>query len=338
MKTLLKTLKYIGLGLVGLFGIFVIYLYSLTYTPHGRMLWQQAAYAQLFHKVLKIQPEQISGLIEKELKNMKPAEILPEVGSFETIKITADSLTLHIYKPKNLQLNAPIVIYYHGGGFNFPYMPDSHINARKYANAFNAVVVGVDYRVTPKYSFPIPINDCYNTFKWVVENAKRLGGNSQKVVVIGESAGGNISAVVAQKAMKDDYKNIVHQVLISPSTDAAHMYEYLSFKKLQEGYVLNKTVIDFFFNAYFPNNSDKLKSDASPLLSNDLAGLPPAFIITAQFDPIKDEGLAYYEKLKKSGVKAKFKEMKGVMHCAEGPLMGDYIDGLNQEIAEELKN
>jgi acetyl esterase len=337
MKTLLKTLKYIGLGLFGMITILVIYLYSRTFTPNGRMLWQQAAYAQLFHKVLKIQPSQIGGIIEKELKNMKSTEILPEVGSFETIKITADSLSLHVYKPKNLQPDAQVVIYYHGGGFNFPYMPDAHVNARKYANAFGAVVVGVDYRVTPKYSFPVPINDCYNTFKWVLENAKRLGGNPNKVVVIGESAGGNISAVVAQKAMKEGYKNIVHQVLICPTTDPAHMYDYPSFKKLQEGYILNKTVIDFFFNAYFPNNSDKLKSDASPLLSNDLAGLPLAFIITAQFDPIKDEGLAYYEKLKKSGVKAKFKEMKGVMHCAQGPLMGDYIDGLNQEIAVELK-
>ncbi len=337
MKTLLKTLKYIGIGLISLAGILAIYIYSLTFTPHGRMLWQQAAYAKFFHKVLKIQLEEIPGLLEKNLKTMKPKELLPAVGSFRTIKITSDSLVLHIYKPLGVKPNSPIVIYYHGGGFLFPYISDSHRMARKYANAFNTIIVGVDYRVTPKYPFPTAINDSYNTFKWIIENGKDFGGNPEKIAVIGESAGGNISTVVAQKAMRDGYKNIVYQTLLCPTTDIAHMYEYPSYKKLNEGYVLDKKVIDYFFDAYLPNQADRFNPDASPLLSENLTGLPSAFVITAEFDPLKDEGFAYYQKLKQAGVKVKFKELKGVLHVAQGPFMEDFMDKLNAEIAVELK-
>jgi acetyl esterase len=333
----MKTLKYLSIGLFAMILIAAIYIYSLTYTPHGRMLWQQAAYAKFFHKGLNIQPSEIGAMIENDLKTMKPREILPEVGSFQTIKITPDSLLLHIYKPFGLKPNSPIVIYYHGGGFFFPYVSDSHIAARRYAIAFHTIVVGVDYRVSPNYSFPTPINDCYNTFKWVIENGQSLGGNPDKIAVIGESAGGNISAVIAQKAMKDGYKNIKHQTLFCPTTDAAHMYEYPSFKNLQEGYILDKKAVDFFFNGYLPNKNDRLNTDASPLLNNSLAGLPPAFIITAEFDPIKDEGLAYYEKLKKAGVQVKFQELKGVLHVAQGPFMNDENNQLNKEIAIEIK-
>ena len=336
MKTLLKILKYTGIGLISLVGILAFYIYSLTYTPHGRMLWQQAAYAKFFHKVLNIQTDEIAGLLENDLKTMKPEELLPSVGSFQTIRITADSLPLHIFKPKDLQPNAPIVIYYHGGGFLFPYISDSHRMARKYANAFNTIVVGVDYRVAPKFPFPTPIVDSYNAFKWIVENGKSLGGNPEKIAVIGESAGANISTVVAQKAMKDGYKNIVHQTLFCPTTDIAHMYDYPSFKSLKEGYVLDKKVIDYFFDAYLPNKADRSNPEASPLLSENLAGLAPAFVITAEFDPLKDEGFAYYQKLKQAGVKVKFKELKGILHVAQGPFMDEVMDELNNEIALEM--
>ncbi len=199
-RTHVKILKFVGIGIISLILILSIYLFSLTFTSHGRMLWQQAAYAKFFHKVLKIQLEEIPGLLEKNLKTMKPKELLPAVGSFRTIKITPDSLVLHIYKPLGIKPNSPIVIYYHGGGFLFPYISDSHRMARKYANAFNTIVVGVDYRVTPKYPFPTAINDSYNAFKWIIENGKTLGGNPEKIAVIGESAGGNITTVVAQKS------------------------------------------------------------------------------------------------------------------------------------------
>jgi acetyl esterase len=333
----MKTLKYLSIGLFAMILIAAIYTYSLTYTPHGRMMWQQAAYAKFFHKVLNIQTDQIAGLLENDLKTMKPKELLPSVDSFETIKITADSLPLHIYKPEGLMPKTPIVIYYHGGGFMFPYMSDSHIMARKYANAFKCIIIGVDYRVTPRHAFPTPVNDSYNAFKWIVANGAKFGGNPGKIAVIGESAGGNISTVIAQKAMKDGYKNIKHQTLFCPTTDAAHMYEYPSFKNLQEGYVLDRKVINYFFDFYLPNLYDRKSPEASPLLAENLAGLPPAFIIIAEFDPIKDEGKAYAEKLKKAGVQVQFKELKGVLHVAQGPLMEDYMDKLNAEIAAELK-
>ncbi len=101
--------------------------------------------------------------------------------------------------------------------------------------------------------------------------------------------------------------------------------------------MLDKKVIDYFFDAYLPNQADRLNPDASPLLSENLTGLPSAFVITAEFDPLKDEGFAYYQKLKQAGVKVKFKELKGVLHVAQGPFMEDFMDKLNAEIAVELK-
>ena len=115
------------------------------------------------------------------------------------------------------------------------------------------------------------------------------------------------------------------------------MYDYTSLKKLKEDYISNKKVIVFFFNAYLPNQSDRSNLEASTLLSEKLVGLSPAFVITPEFDPLKVEGKAYYKKLKKAGVQVKFKELKGILHVAQGHFMEDFMDKLNAEIAVELK-
>lgn len=333
---MMKILKYFGLFLLVLIAALASYTYSLTFTPHGRMDWRQAAYAKIFTVVIAPQPTDVARLVQENLEKNKPETILPAVSSFQHFKITADSLPVYVYKSANIKPNSPVVIYFHGGGFVIPLISDGHRFARKYANAFDAIIVAVDYRVAPQYPYPAAVNDCYNTFKWVLENAKTIGGNPEKIAVIGESAGGNLAAVVSQKALKDGYTNIKHQTLFCPSTDIAHVYSYPSNKALQNGYILDKKFMDYFFDAYLPNKSDTFNADASPLLQSSFVGLPQAFVITAQFDPIKDEGVAYYHKLKQAGVPTKYKNMEGCLHVVQGPWVDNLNDDLNKEIAVEL--
>ncbi len=240
MATFLKTAKYIGIGFVVLILALIGYVYSLTFTPYGRMDWRQAAFAKFLSFNVLIE-EQRSKMTTEEFRKTMPEVPLQPVGSIQSLKITADSLPIFIYKPVNLPPNSPVVIYYHGGGFYIPFSTVSDRDARQYANQFKTIVVSVDYRTAPKYPFPIPVNDCYATFKWVLEHAKNVGGNPEKIAVIGESAGGNLATVVAQKAKNEGLPNIKYQVLLCPTTDAAHFNAYPSAKKFEHGYLLDKT-------------------------------------------------------------------------------------------------
>ncbi|HPN70623.1 MAG TPA: alpha/beta hydrolase [Saprospiraceae bacterium] len=208
--------------------------------------------------------------------------------------------------------------------------------ARQYTNCFKAIIVAVDYRTAPKYPFPTHVNDSYNTFKWVIENAEKIGGNPEKIAVIGESAGGNIATVVCQKAKNDGFTNIKYQVLYCPSTDIGHPHIYPSNKKFENGYLLGKAEVDFV-NKYITKTSENgLNPELSPMLADSLSGLPPAFIITAEFDLLHDEGVAYADRLKKEGVPTKYKDLKGCIHVMAGPFMEKETKQLNDEIALEL--
>lgn len=335
MKSIMKIFKYLGLSILLLGIILSGYLFSLTFTPYGRMDWRQAAFAKIA-TFNAISEEQYSKMTVEDFRKMMPKMPLEPIDSIDSLKITNDRLNLYIYKPSGLLPNAPVVIYYHGGGFYIPFSSLSNSISRQYANSFNSIVVAVDYRTAPKFPFPAAVNDSYSTFKWVVENAKSFGGNPDKIAVIGESAGANLAAVVSQKAKNDGFTNIKYQILFCPTTDAAHFNTYPSAKKFKNGYFLDKISIDFSYKSYIPNKQVALNPEVSPLLSNNLSGLPPAFVITSEFDPLHDEGVAYFNKLKKAGVGSKYKDMKGCIHCVAGPFMDDIKNVLNNEMAVEL--
>lgn len=335
MKKTLKIIKYFSLSILVLALILVCYIYSLTFTPYGRMDWRQAAFAKLVSFDTKTE-EQLTKMTLEEYRNMIPPMPLEPVGSIDTLHITQDSLPLFIYKPVGLSPNAPIVIYYHGGGFFQPFGSLSNAYARQYANRFKAVIVAVDYRTAPQHPFPTHVNDCYNTFKWVVENAQIIGGNPQKIAVVGESAGGNIATVITQKAKKDGFTNIKYQVLFCPSTDIGHPSSYPS-TNFFEGYLLDTAQINFVYKYITKTNENGLNPELSPLLAPSLSGLPPAFVITAEFDPLHDEGLAYAQRLEKEGVLTKYKDLKGCIHVMAGPFMENELNALNAEIASALE-
>lgn len=330
-----KTIKYAAITLSMVVIIAIGYIYSLTLTPYGRMDWRQAIFLKML-SFNSISVEQLTKMTTEDFRKMLPAMPLEPVHSIDSLKITKNSIPIYIYKSKSVQSNAPIVIHYHGGGWFAPFNNLSNTNARQYANRFNAIIVSVDYRTAPQHPFPTHINDSYDAFKWVVENAHSIGGNPDKIAVIGESAGGNIATVICQKAKNDGFTNIKYQVLFCPSTDIGNPQLYPSIKKFEAGYLPSKSEYDFVTKYVVKVKENGQNPELSPMVAKSLAGLPPAFIITSEFDLLHDEGLAYAERLKKEGVPTKYKDLKGCIHVMAGPFMEEKSNQLNNEIAIEI--
>jgi acetyl esterase len=179
------------------------------------------------------------------------------------------------------------------------------------ANATGAVVVSVDYRMAPEHVFPAAVDDCYAATVWVAENAASLGGDADRLVIGGDSAGGNLAAVVAQLARDRGGPSIRLQVLMCPVAD--HDFDRSSYNENATGYLLHKDAMQWFFDHYVPNAADRDDPRVSPL-KGSLAGLPPAYVITAGMDPLCDEGDAYARALEAAGVAVTHKTYPDQFH------------------------
>jgi acetyl esterase/lipase len=171
----------------------------------------------------------------------------------------------------------------------------------------------VDYRMGPEHKFPAAVEDAYAATKWIAEHAGELQLDKDRIGIGGDSAGGNLSAVVTLLAREQGELQLCCQVLIYPATDM--LMRFPSHATCGDGYRLTRTSIAWFINGYLRNGEDMYDYRASPLMAADHGGLPPAFILTAAFDPLKDEGEAYANKLKEQGVPVKY-------HCYEGMVHG----------------
>ncbi|MGH7840561.1 MAG: alpha/beta hydrolase [Candidatus Binataceae bacterium] len=220
-------------------------------------------------------------------------------------------IPIRIYTPEG-KGTLPILIYYHGGGFVIGDCEAYDIPCRALANGAGCIVVSVDYRLAPEHKFPTPPEDCYAAAVWIAGHAAEVGGDAARVAVGGDSAGGNLSAVVAQMARDRKGPAIVFQLLIYPVTD--HAANTPSSKANAEGYLLTKAAMDWFWGHYLSNPSDGAKPYASPLRATDFSKLPPALVVTAEFDPLRDEGIAYAQKLQQAGVKVKHSDYLGMIH------------------------
>lgn len=228
-----------------------------------------------------------------------------------TISANGANIPIRIYTPDG-KAPLPILVYLHGGGWVIGDVESYDPACRTLANGAGCVVVSVDYRLAPEHKFPTGPEDCYAALKWVAENAASLGGDPSRIAVGGDSAGGNLSAVVAQMARDRGGPSLKYQLLIYPVTD--HRLDTQSYRANAEGYLLTKNGMDWFWNHYLREPNDGTKPYASPLRAANLANLPPALVITAEFDPLHDEGAAYAEKLKAAGVKVKYSDYKGTIH------------------------
>jgi acetyl esterase len=215
---------------------------------------------------------------------------------------------------------APTIVYFHGGGWVAGDLFTHERQARTLAIEAEAVVLSVDYRRPPETPFPGAFEDCLAATKWAAANVSTLGGDPARLAVAGDSAGGNLAAAVAQ-ASRTGGPRLAAQLLIYPATDLAGNYgaaaenaKFPSRQQNAEGYFLTGDAMRFFAGHYLPRLKDSEDPRASPLRSADLGGLPRAVITTAEFDPLRDEGEAYAEALKKAGVDVAYFREPGMVH------------------------
>lgn len=198
----------------------------------------------------------------------------------------------------------PVLIYYHGGGWVIG-SPETHRKeACYYADKAECIVVLPDYRLAPEHVFPAAPEDCYAVLQWVANEAESIGGDSSRIAVGGDSAGGNLSAVVAQIARDRKGPEIALQLLIYPATRMGATTQ--SYEDFQDGYFLTAKAMKWFFSHYLSQAGDWDDLLASPLLAANFLNLPPAYVMTAGFDPLRDEGKAYADKLTMAGVPVEY--------------------------------
>ncbi|MBU3114409.1 alpha/beta hydrolase [Clostridium lacusfryxellense] len=228
------------------------------------------------------------------------------------IKTDSNQVPVRIYTPDNA-IELPIIIYSHGGSWIGGNIDDYDNVCRKLSKNSKAIVVSVNYRLAPEDPFPAGLNDVYNVLQWVYKNAKSINGDYSRICVAGDSAGANLSAVVSQMARDKDGPHITSQVLIYPSTNI-YQLNTKSWSYFGMQYNLTRENSNKFISLYTPRLEDRKSEYASPLLSRNFKELPDTLIITAEFDPLRDEGEAYGNKLKDEGVNVISTRYKGVTH------------------------
>jgi len=240
----------------------------------------------------------------------------PEVASVEERNIPGPHgpIGIRFYRPGSSTRDQilPVLVYFHGGGFMIGDLDTHDVVCRSLANAARCAVVAVDYRMAPEHQFPCAVDECFAATKWVADHAAALGADATRLAVGGDSAGGNLAAVIPILARDSGGPAIAFQLLIYPTTDMHH--DMASSQELADGYLLTLPLMHYFRGNYLRSETDRDDWRASPLLAKDLSRLPPALVITAGFDPLKDEGQAYAERLNASGVAATYTCYAGTIH------------------------
>ncbi|MFO0593502.1 MAG: alpha/beta hydrolase [Polyangiaceae bacterium] len=227
------------------------------------------------------------------------------------IRVEGGAIRARVYRPAEATGPLPVIVFYHGGGFVLGSLKSHDGECRELSLSVHAVVVAVDYRLAPEHKFPTPVNDAIAAYEWVAENAASIGGDPAKMAVMGDSAGGNLSAVVARE-LRHHPRKPVFQLLVYPCTDMTRSKP--SHRYFQEGFFLTKESIDWFLGAYLRSPDQETDPRASPLLAGNHQGLCPAYIVTAGFDALRDEGRAYAEALAEAGVRVKHRCVEGQIH------------------------
>jgi acetyl esterase len=206
----------------------------------------------------------------------------------------------------------PTLVFFHGGGFVIGSVETHDGLCRMLANLSTCRVISVEYRLSPEHKFPAAVEDAFAAVTWIEANAAQLGVDANRLAVGGDSAGASLAAVVSQLARDAGAPKIAFQLLLFPVThiDATTA----SRRDFAEGYFLEGKGLDWFFNHYFSADADRAAPNASPLLAEKFAGLPPAYIIVAGFDPLHDEGVAYAEKLRAAGVSVTLDDHPAMVH------------------------
>jgi acetyl esterase len=242
----------------------------------------------------------------------EPAPPLPRI---EDVRLPgpAGEIPARVYAPGAERAIRPAVAYFHGGGWVQGDLETHHGLCARLAKHAGVVVVAVDYRLAPENKFPAAVEDCVAVYRWLRAHGRDLGADTARVAVAGDSAGGNLSAVVSQLAGSGGVPVPTCQVLIYPAVDFS--LETDSHRDLAEGHVIPRDRILWYSEQYLRGEADKADVRASPLRARSLAGQPPAMIVTAGFDPLRDEGQAYGDRLRAAGVDVVQREYPGQIHA-----------------------
>ena len=239
------------------------------------------------------------------------------VGKVEDRKLPgpAGDIAVRVYTPKDAaDAVLPGLVFYHGGGFVIGDLETHDDLCRNLANGSMCRVVAIDYRLAPEHPFPAAVDDCFAATRYIAGHAAEFGIDPARFAVGGDSAGGNLAAVVCQLAKLEGGPRIAYQLLIYPVTQLGADAETRSMRENGKGYFLEKEGMDWFTRCYAPDPRHRSDPRLSPLLCTDLKDLPPAYVITAGFDPLRDEGRDYADKLDAAGVPVTYVNYPGMVH------------------------
>ena len=267
--------------------------------------------------------------------------LTPDPPAVESVQLLlapgkAGPVPVRAYRPKGTARDEilPALVYIHGGGWVIGDLDTHDVVCRTLANGARCAVFSVEYRKAPESPFPAAVDDCFSALSFVFNSSNSLKINSRKIAVGGDSAGGNLATVIALMARDAGGPAFSHpisfQLLIYPGCD--QRMQHPSVKRNGEGYLLTEKGMHYFRGHYLPNEKDWLDWRASPLLAKSLAKLPPAFVLTAGFDPLVDEGREYAERMRKEGVQVEYKNYADMVHGFI--TMGRVLDTANAALAD----
>ena len=258
--------------------------------------------------------QSLSPLEARELFDQRAAGLTaqPNVGDVydRTIPGPGGDLTIRVYRPVDAVEATPGLMFFHGGGWVIGTIDTHDLVCRALTEATAATVISIDYRLAPEHPFPAAADDCLAATRWMSEHGDEIGVDGSRLATCGDSAGGNLAAVVAQDCA--DGPELRAQVLVYPCVDASNA-DRESMQTNGEGYLLTAAGMEWFYDHYAPAHDDRLDPRVSPLLGN-LTGLPPALVLTAEYDPLHDEGLEYAGALTAASVDVEYFRYDGQVH------------------------
>jgi acetyl esterase len=331
-RALISLLVLLAIGIASL----LILGLSWSRTEHGILDYRAAIGLKLHHffsgdPVLNAAQLREEAVVRARLLQGRSVAI----AKIEEVEIPGPrgEIPARIYRPvENGPL--PALLFYHGGGWVIGNLDTNDDLCRKLSKKASAVVVSVDYRLAPEHRFPAALDDSYAALEWVFRNAGELKVDRSRIAVAGGSAGGNLAAAVALMARDRAGPRLIFQVLFYPATDlfelATPSHAYFA-----DGYGLTAEHIEFFRESYLPDVSDRSNPYASPLRAASLKGLPPAMVVTAGFDVLRDEGIAYAERLRADGVATISAHYPGMIHgfVPMGRLFGEADEAIDEAAA-----
>ncbi|MEX2229207.1 MAG: alpha/beta hydrolase [Dehalococcoidia bacterium] len=247
------------------------------------------------------------------------------------VKVPGGELPVRVLVP--IEPPRGVIVYYHGGGWVLGTIDEFDTMARKLAERTSCAIVLVDYRLAPEHRYPVAVDDSYAALEWVGEHLRDIAGaTNAPLIVAGDSAGGNLAAVMALRARDRNGPHLDLQVLIYPVTDAD--FDRPSYTAPENQLLLTRDAMIWFWNHYLPDASRRTEPDASPIRATNLAGLPPAVVLTAEHDPLRDEGEAYAARLAEAGVPVSLQRYAGQMHAFFSLLM---LPGSEQGFQQVVK-